>query len=281
MTRRPLSRRGFLLATGGVLAGVTGVGVDAFGWAPRRVQVSRHEVLVSGLPGALDGLTILHLTDLHLYAGMHEAARRAMRLADELSPDVTVITGDLVEHTSQLPELGPWLAACRGRMATVVTLGNWEHQVRVPQAEMERLCSAAGAQLLVNAGAVVERGGARLGIAGLDDPRAGIPDPTAAVRDLRDSDPTLWLFHAPGYADLLARRGLPPPAFALAGHTHGGQIRPPLMPPIVPPASGRFVSGWYRDTFGPLYVGRGIGTSGIRARFRCTPEVGHFTLRRA
>lgn len=276
-----LTRRAFLLAAGGLAAGAAGAGIDAFTWAPRRVQVSRYPVPVPGLAPALDGLTILHLSDLHLYAGLHPAARRVMALAAALAPDLTVVTGDLVEHTSQLPELSPWLAACRGRLATVVTLGNWEHQVGVTVEAMERTASAAGATFLYNRSLAVERGGARLAVIGLDDARAGAPDPEAALRDAAPGAPQLWAFHAPGYADLLRTRGLPRPALALAGHTHGGQIRPPLLPPITPPASGRFVAGWYRDTFAPLYVSRGIGTSGIRARFRCPPEIGVFTLHRS
>lgn len=243
--------------------------------------MSRLPVPVPGLPPALDGLTILHLTDLHLYAGLHPAARRVMSLAAELAPDLTIVTGDLVEHTAQLRELTPWLAACRGRLATVVTLGNWEHQVGVTAEAMERTAAAAGATVLYNRSLAVERGGARLAIIGLDDARAGAPDPEGALRDAAPGAPQLWAFHAPGYADLLRTRGLPRPALALAGHTHGGQIRPPLLPPITPPASGRFVAGWYRDTFGPLYVSGGIGTSGIRARFRCPPEIGVFTLHHA
>ncbi|MBK9067883.1 MAG: metallophosphoesterase [Gemmatimonadetes bacterium] len=243
--------------------------------------MSRHAVAVAGLPSGLDGLTILHLTDLHLYAGLHSAARRVMALAAELAPDVTVVTGDLVESTLQLRELTPWLAACRGRLATVVTLGNWEHQVGVTPDAMERTAAAAGATLLYNRSLVVERGGARLTLVGLDDARSGAPDPEGALRDTAPGSPQVWVFHAPGYADVLRSRGLPRPAFALAGHTHGGQIRPPLLPPITPPASGRFVAGWYRDTFAPLYVSRGIGTSGIRARFRCPPEIGVFTVHRS
>lgn len=281
MTVRPLSRRGFLLAAGGVVTGTVGGCVDAFTWAPSRIQFSRFDVAVPGLHRDLDGLTIAQLTDLHLYDGLHAAARRAMELIAELAPDLVVVTGDLVEHPDQLPEAGPWLEACRGRLATVVTLGNWEHQSGVTAMAMAQTASGAGAVLLVNESLRVERGAGRLTIVGLDDPRAGLPDPERALRNVSEGDPVLWAFHAPGYADVLRNRPLPLPFLALAGHTHGGQIRPPLLPPITPPASGRFVAGWYRDSFAPLYVNRGLGTSGIRARFLCPPEIGVFTLRRA
>jgi predicted MPP superfamily phosphohydrolase len=65
----------------------------------------------------------------------------------------------------------------------------------------------------------------------------------------------------------------------LAGHTHGGQIRIPLLPPVKPVGAGRFLEGWYRDTVVPLYVSRGVGTTGIPARFRCAAELPIFTLK--
>lgn len=281
MLFRPVSRRAFLVAAGGAAVGLAAAGTDAFTGAPRRVELNRHDVPVPGLPRGLEGITIAHVSDIHLYAGIHVAARRAMDLVSSCRPDITMITGDLVENQPQLAELGPLLTACRGRLATVVTMGNWEIQVGVTPGALERICSGAGATLLYNESQVVAVGDAALALVGLDDPRAGIPDPERALREVPEATLAVWGFHAPGYADQLIGRPYPKPALMLSGHTHGGQIRPPLLPAITPPASGRFVSGWYRDTFAPLFVSRGIGTSGIRARFRCPPEVGLFTLRGA
>ena len=98
----------------------------------------------------------------------------------------------------------------------------------------------------------------------------GVPPP-----DLR-----IWLAHAPGFVDQLTNVAAPKPALILSGHTHGGQIRLPALPAICPTGSGRFVAGWYRDTVAPLYVSRGLGTSVIRARLFCPPEITFFTLRR-
>ena len=281
MTEHHLSRRSFLLAAGGLLAGGTALGADAFGIEPRRVELRREFVPVVGLPSAFDGFTVAHLTDLHIHAGLHPAVRRAMELVADAHPDLTVFTGDLTEHSSQLSELAPVFRATAGSAATIVTMGNWEYAVGITVADMERTASAAGAELLCNRSWLLRRDGATLALAGLDDPRDGAPDPGAALRDVPSDATVAWAFHAPGYADQLRSLSFPPPAFMLAGHTHGGQIRIPFIPPITPQASGRFLEGWYHDTFAPLFVNRGVGTSGIRARFRCPPEVGLFTLRRA
>jgi hypothetical protein len=116
------------------------------------------------------------------------------------------------------------------------------------------------------------------GTGGLDDPLSGTPDPARALDHAPRGAVAIWGFHAPGYADELVGQSIAKPALMLAGHTHGGQIRLPLLPAVTPSGSGRFVAGWYRDTFAPLYVSRGVGTVDIRARFLCPPEVEFFRL---
>lgn len=279
MTRRPvLSRRQFLAAAGVAAAGSALGGLDAFTMARQRVRVSRHDVAIAGLPAALHGMSIAHLTDIHFFDGMDRGARRVMELMAGIAPDVTVLTGDYVESASQLGQLVPFLRACRGREGTVMTVGNWEHQLNIQPDEVRPVVEPEGATLLVNGTFVLKRQDASLAIVGLDDPRAGLPKPDLALPDVPSGATTIWAFHAPGYADQLSADRYPRPDFMLAGHTHGGQIRLPLFPALTPPASGRFVEGWYRDTFAPLYVSRGIGTSGIRARFRCPPEIAVFSL---
>jgi len=278
MAGAPLSRRNFLLASGAGLAAAGAVGTDSFVWATHRFEVSRHQVPIPGLSAALAGLKIVHLTDLHFLTDLHLPGQVAMQLVAAEQPDITLVTGDLTENAQLMPEIETFLDAVRGRLATVVTMGNWEYLVGVSPEMLGRSAARAGATFLFNRSLVVESHGDRLGIVGLDDPRLGFPDPETALRGVPAGIPTIWAFHAPGYADLLMRRPYPRPVLVLSGHTHGGQILLPLAPVITPTASGRFISGWYRDTFAPMYVNRGVGTSGIRARFRCPPEVAVFTL---
>jgi predicted MPP superfamily phosphohydrolase len=276
--RHAVSRRGFLLAAGGALIGSGAAGADAFSGALRRVEVTRTELAIAGLPVALQGLTIAHLSDIHLYDGVHPGARRTIELVQEARPDVTFVTGDIVESLGQLAVAASFLKECRGRLTTVVTLGNWEHAMGVTAEDMERTCAAAGAVFLMNDAHLIGEASGRLALVGLDDPYSGTPDPVHALRDVPGGSVEVWGFHAPGYSDRLRRKSLPPPHLMLAGHTHGGQIRVPPLPAITPRGSGRFVAGWYRDTFAPLFVSRGIGTSDVRARLFCPPEVGVITL---
>lgn len=274
------SRRNFLLAAGAGVAGITGSVAYAFTGEPHHVAITPHEVPSPGLPADLDGLSILQISDVHLYHGIHVAAERTMALAAGVRPDITLFTGDMCEKQSQLGNLQTMLRACRGRLATYVIMGNWEYYAGVTAGRLSRVADAAGAELLYNHARIVRAGNASLGIIGLDDPKAGHADPDAALASFPSDLPTVWTFHAPGLADKLSRDRYPAPTFIASGHTHGGQIRLPPIPAITPPGSGRFVAGWYRDTFAPLYVSRGVGTTDIRARFLCPPEIPLFTLRR-
>lgn len=275
-----LTRRRFLAAAGVGLAGVAAPTAYGFAVEPHRVSLNPQEVPAPGLPPEIDGLRIAQLSDIHLYAGVHAAARRTMQLVSEARPDITLLTGDLCEKQGQLANLETLITACRGRLATFLIMGNWEYAAGITPGRLARTAEAAGAELLFNQTRVVRAGNASLAIVGLDDPRAGHADPDKALSDLPRDATTVWTFHAPGLADRLSPDRYPAPTFIAAGHTHGGQIRLPLIPAVTPPGSGRFVAGWYRDTFAPMYVSRGIGTTGIRARFRCAPEVPLFTLRR-
>ncbi|HXE56707.1 MAG TPA: hypothetical protein VNK43_01790 [Gemmatimonadales bacterium] len=122
-------------------------------------------------------------------------------------------------------------------------------------------------------------GGRRVGVVGLDDPVEGTPDLGPAGDGGRD-EVTIWLVQAPGVVDAITPEAARPPDLILGGHTHAGQVRVPLLPPVRPVGSGRFVAGWYRDAVAPLYLSRGVGTSGVPFRFGAPPELPVFTLRR-
>jgi len=274
-----VSRRRFLAAAAGAV-GAAALG-DAFAVEPVAVQVTRHDLAVAGLPRSLAGLRIACITDVHLHRGISPAARVALeRLAGE-RPEIVVLVGDICNRRSDLKYVTAWARESRGTLATFATLGNWEHEANIDRAMAESAYERAGVQLLYNSVGRVTAGGGTLTVVGLDDPVLGTPDPAAALASVRAGDRTVWIIHAPGYIDRLPGPEAPRPAAILAGHTHGGQIRLPFWTPYTPQGSGRFVAGWYRDTFAPLYVTRGIGTVFLPARLFCPPELPVFTLREA
>jgi uncharacterized protein len=244
------------------------------------VLVSRHDVCVSGLPASLDGLRIAHVTDVHL-PGNQLAARAALEHLTRERPDIVALTGDMTESAQAMIQVRDFAADARGRLATVALLGNWEYRAGVQGGLAREAYRRAGVELLVNASKTVDVGGHPLTLVGLDDAVAGQPDLVAARRDAVAGATEIWLIHSPVYAEKPPAGLAARPVMLLAGHTHGGQIRLPLLPPVKPVGAGRFLEGWYRDTFAPLYVSRGVGTTGIPARFHCPAELPIFTLRAA
>jgi predicted MPP superfamily phosphohydrolase len=272
---RRITRRRFLAATAAVGGGVL---ADASAIEPYRLDVSRHDVPITGLPAGLDGLRIAQISDVHL-PGTPDAARRVVAAVERERPDLVVLTGDIIEGLGDLPALTDFASAVRGRLGTFAVLGNWEHKAGITPTMARAAYDKAEVAFLFNESAAIRRGGARLRLVGFDDPVVGAPDPVRALAGRASNDVDLWLIHGPAYADTLPR-DTPVPAMILAGHTHGGQIRLPGVTLYTPPGSGRYVSGWYRDTLAPLYVSRGIGTATVRMRFCCRPELPIFTLRR-
>jgi predicted MPP superfamily phosphohydrolase len=272
-----ITRRRFLAGIGA--AGAV-VGADAFGFEANRVVLTRHDVRIPGLPLALDNVRIAQITDVHL-PGNQLAARAVVELIRQERPEVVVLSGDMTETVRASSQVRDFVVKVRGSIATVAVLGNWEYRAGAAGETARATYQGTGAELLVNQTKIVPVGAASLALVGLDDLLAGRPDLAQARRGLNGESLEIWLMHEPALADTLAAAKPPRPALLLAGHTHGGQIRIPFLPPVKPIGAGRFLEGWYRDTLAPLYVSRGVGTTGIQARFRCPAELPIFTLRRS
>jgi predicted MPP superfamily phosphohydrolase len=275
-----MTRRRFLAGLGAAGAAGAAVGVDAFGLEAHRVLVSRHDVRVPGLPPAIDGLRIAQISDVHL-PGNRLAAKAALDVVRRERPEVVVLNGDMTESAEVSSQVSDFAEAARGSLGTVAVLGNWEYRVGVVGERARMVYRAAGVDLLINQASVLDVGGASLALVGLDDTLMGHPDLATARVGLTGDCTEIWLVHEPNFADQPPPDTSARPAMLLAGHTHGGQIRIPFLPPVKPTGAGRFLEGWYQDTFAPLYVSRGIGTTGIPARFRCPAELPIFTLRTA
>jgi uncharacterized protein len=184
----------------------------------------------------------------------------------------------MTETAQALNELGEFVTAARGTLATVAVLGNWEYRARVVGDRARAIYRSAGVDLLINENRVLDVDGSGLAFVGLDDMLSGQPDLAAARSGLMGHAVEIWIIHEPNFADQVAQAHPGNAVMLLAGHTHGGQIRIPLLPPVKPVGAGRFLEGWYRDTAVPLYVSRGVGTTGVPARFRCPAELPIFTL---
>lgn len=244
----------------------------------RRLSVTHPTIRIRRLPPAWDGLRIAHLSDLHA-GGMVSLAflRKVIRSSNAASPDICVLTGDFVDDPSLIgPELTGTLRGLHAREGLFAVLGN--HDYDIDAAAVRSALLAAGIRILTNSYQILQRQGARLCLAGVDD---FWHDPASAESILRGVDsavPRILLCHNPDYAQTIRPRRVD---LMLCGHTHGGQIKLPLLPPPIARIRYRkYVAGLRRSPACPVYTSRGVGVSGLPFRFNCPPELPIITLRR-
>lgn len=256
------------------------------------VEVTLRDIHLTGLAAAFSGLRIAQLSDIHMdeYTEPY-FLRHVVDRINGLQPDIVLLTGDYVSDglASQGFTIGAaWqcaniLTALQCRQVFAV-LGN--HDVLVDREAVTTALKDNGIVVLTNACLPLERGGGRIWLAGLDDPVEGEPDMEraipASIRGL-PHEPVILMCHAPDYADdLLEHPAGKAISLMLSGHTHGGQVRLPLVGAMQLPEMGRkYIEGWFELGGLQLYVNRGIGTVGLPFRFDCPPEITLFTLRAA
>jgi len=264
--RRGVTRRRFLALAAAGLA-VAGV-ADVLWIEPYGVRVEQL-ALTTGQGGK--SVRVVQVSDLHLNTFDGYFSKIAQTVA-ALAPDLIVLTGDYLEEERNIRAVLDFLRRLKAPHGVYAVQGNWEYWSRLEGENLRRHFYGAGVRLLINERADLAVNGQQLTILGLDYPSAS--DQLRQLQELADPARfNLLLSHVPAFAhEHLARHiGL-----ILSGHTHGGQVRLPLLPPLyLPRFSGRFVSGLYQvgPHSVPLYVNRGIGTSILPVRLACRPEI--------
>jgi predicted MPP superfamily phosphohydrolase len=284
-TRAPVvepSRRDVLTTLGGGLA-VVAAGAP-LGWGLVRtrfdVEVTEIPIRIARLPKALDGYTIVQVSDVHVgpFLGEREL-RRAEETIARLKSDLVVMTGDLVHLRPEwLPLAADWLArlGARPRGGVTAILGN--HEYYVGRAACVAALSRAGVPLLINAPRILEEeSGGGIVLAGVDDAfgaRTGHPPRLdLAFAGVSAERPRILLAHQPQIHVEAAAHGVD---LQLSGHTHGGQIAP-LGPVVAGAIFGPYV-GLHAFGATRLYVNRGFGTSGPPSRVAVRPEITKIVL---
>ncbi|MBZ5655542.1 MAG: metallophosphoesterase [Acidobacteriia bacterium] len=299
----PSRRRLFQYAAG--LAGSLPFLAATYGFASTRLRytIERVDVPIANLPKELDGLRIAQLSDIHIgdYMPPDEIAR-AVEMANQLAPDLSVVTGDFVSS------VGDPLYACITELSRLqAPLGVWgcngNHEIYAGvEDEADRLFHQKGMRLLRARNTVIEHNGASFNLIGVDYQRdhmvAG--GPTGPMLKeiehlIRRDMPNILLSHNPNSFHRAAELGI---ELSLAGHTHGGQVKFEIVDHSVNPARliTPFVAGLYTlpmrnglshtpaangSQKAALYVNRGLGTLGFPVRLGVPPEITLLTLRRA
>jgi len=274
------------------LAGAVGLGALAYaiGIEPYAIETVHLDLFAPRLPLEFDGYTIYQVSDLHT----RQNGRREKiveKLLRALPPaDLIAVTGDMI-HTSA--GIAPFLHLAQSFQAVdgaYAIFGNSEHKNGVRPFAFSQILAENGIPTLLNRHVLLTRGGAQIALVGVDDPVNDKDRLSDALEGVPDGLFKLLLMHSP---DSIAEAVVQGVDVVLSGHTHGGQIRLPLLGALYTHSrlGKRMSDGYYsrkrlRRAVGirpgrtQLYVTRGLGISGLALRFLTRPELTIITLRR-
>lgn len=264
--RTRMTRRRFLVGgTGALGAALLG---NTLWYEPRSPQVER---LTLPQEQAGPRVRLVQVSDLHLkdLSSFYNDVAETIR---SLRPDAILLTGDYLEEERNIKGVLAFLERLEAPQGVFAVQGNWEYWSRLEGKNLQRHFAGVGVRLLINERSDFEVGGRPLSVLGLDYPSTA-NQLYQLQTGLDRSRYSILLSHVPAFAHERLDSGV---RLILCGHTHGGQVRLPKLPPLyLPLYSGRFVAGRY--TVGPhrtpLYVNRGLGTSVLPMRLLCRPEI--------
>jgi predicted MPP superfamily phosphohydrolase len=278
-----ITRRRVLRASAAAIASGAAVGLYTWLVEPHWLEIVRRRLPIRGLPDALRGRTLAQLSDIHVGPRVSDAyVTDTFTRVAVLAPDIVVYTGDFTSYSSDVHAHAAriYRDAPRGRLATFGILGNhdygpnWAHPEVA--AKLTAQLEATGIRVLRNEVAEVEG----LQVAGMDELWAHRFDPVRTLAALDAGRAAIVLSHNP---DTVDRPGWDRyHGWILSGHTHGGQCKPPFLPPpLLPVENRRYTSGVF-DLSGErmLYISRGVGHL-IQVRINVRPEVTLFELQSA
>jgi predicted MPP superfamily phosphohydrolase len=268
------------------LLGFAGAGVltGLYSWqiGPYWLEFVEKDMPVKNLPKSLEGLTLMQISDIHVGNRFDwHYLIESFRKAQKLNPDFVVYTGDYVtykdrEQLSQLKEVLKYTV--RGKLATAGILGNhdyghgWKESTLAD--EIQGMLENHGITMLRNA----QQDFDGLNIIGFDDYWATNFHPEKVMKDYDASKANLLLCHNPDVCDLNVWNGYQ--GWILAGHTHGGQVKPPFLDaPMLPVKNKRYAAGEIDLGDGrTLYINRALGCL-WQVRLNVRPEITLFKLR--
>jgi predicted MPP superfamily phosphohydrolase len=278
----PTTRRQFLY--GAAAAGTAAIAGDSVWLEPNRPRVVRRDFHLPRWPQPMNGFTIALLSDFHYdpYFSVHPL-RAAVPMVNGLGPDLIVLTGDFVSVPAFGEEgKGAFAAEPCARLLRQMSAphGLWavlgNHDAATDAVHVSHALQAEGINVLVNESVTIERDGARVWLAGIDDAVKGHPDLGKTLQGIPGNEAVVLLAHEPDFADEASKF---PIDLQLSGHSHGGQVRIPLLPPLfLPEMAKKYVWGSYRVRSLNLYTNPGLGTVNIPVRWNCPPEITLLTV---
>jgi uncharacterized protein len=247
---------------------------------PHNYEVTATDIFLKDLPARFEGFRITQLTDVHhsTIVGLREV-QRVVDLARQTKPDMFVLTGD---YTTTYRRFIDPCAEALGRLdapeGVWAVLGNHDHYT---DAELTtRALRKNHITVMSNINTTIRRGPDAVQLAGIDDWSWGKTDWKRAFYGIDRRLPAILLSHQPEVLDFDDAQSA---SLVLSGHTHGGQIKLPLIgaPARFATPVLKYASGLFRRGQTQLYVSRGTGVIGLPVRLGVRPEIAVLRLRRA
>lgn len=234
------------------------------------IELNRKLVAVNKLPASLSGLTVAHLSDIHLTGQMtHDYYRLAVQWLNDCKPDLFIISGDIVDYAHALDLLEPVFSDVSASLGKYFVLGNHDKRLVNPIQVSERL-TKLGWHDLGRSPATTSIHNTTLHLIGNEQPWFGRIEPEHASGPISRDAFKIGVAHSPDQFSWGIENEV---SLLLAGHTHGGQIRFPWIGPVIAPSwyGSRYASGVFYSTPTLMHVSRGL--SGVHPyRWNCMPE---------
>lgn len=261
-----------------------GMGATGVGRSFESVRVYRRKMTFTDLPEELDGLRILHLSDTHLrqYVTLDDLSD-VLAEAEQYSPDVILVTGDIADDLRMLPEALNMISQMKAPLGSFACLGNHEYFRGITA--VRRIFERSQVELLVNQSVRLNVAKSSFFLGGIDDPRVmGSKDHAFYKRtiditaaELGSDDFSILMSHRPDALDYASEVGI---NLTLAGHTHGGQIGLGGRSAFEYIWPDRYLWGEYRVKESKLYTSSGVG-HWFPFRLGCPAEAPVIELRSA
>ncbi len=229
------------------------------------------------LPKKLEGFRIVHLSDFHHSPFTDiQHIENAIEAANELGPDLVVLTGDYVSHESEyIRPVAEALGRLESEFGTYACLGNHDHWTDADA--VAKALEAKGVSMLVNTGFRLKARDASFWLCGVDDFMVKRTDLKQALHGSFPDEMKMLLAHNPVILRQAARWEVD---VMFSGHTHGGQVKIREKEKRIL-AHRRFSSGLHKRKETQIYITRGIGTVVLPVRYQCPPEISLIELRTA
>jgi predicted MPP superfamily phosphohydrolase len=245
---------------------------------PHQIEITHQTIAVEKLPAEFRGLRIVQLSDVHHSPFLdEERINEAVRMANDLRPDMVALTGDYISHSRDyIAPCARALGRLRAAHGVFAVLGNHDHWT--DGAMMRDALADQGIRVLCNESTRIERGSSHIRLAGIDDMMVKRDDLRQALEETSWDETRILLSHNPAIIREAARAGVD---LVLSGHTHGGQINWRLLTGRkdrkiarwLRRPSRRLMRGHAQLGSTQLYVNRGLGTVIVPLRYGCPPEI--------